>query len=179
MFPRYLERLLKMLKACGIHVVLETSGYFNYETFQRKLLPHLDLIYFDLKLADSQAHKKFTGRSNHRILKNFRRLIQSENVEVIPRVPLVPKITATDKNLSDLARCVREAGADRILLLPYNPMGIDKYPRLGMSSPDLPEGFMDPQEEEKIYEMVRRESTASCPATTDDTVSRQSLCLLL
>lgn len=155
MFPGYLERLLKTLKASGIHVVLETSGYFNFDTFRRRLLPYVDLIYYDLKLVDSRAHKKFTGRPNHVILENFRRLIRLGRVEVLARVPLVPGITATEDNLTALAKYVRKVGSDRILLLPYNPMGGDKYPSLGRSRPDLPERFMTPQEEERVREILR------------------------
>ncbi|MFH1117719.1 MAG: glycyl-radical enzyme activating protein [Pseudomonadota bacterium] len=153
MFPQYLERLLKSLKASEIHVVLETSGYFDYDTFRRKLLPYLDLVYYDLKLVDLRAHKKFTAASNALILENFRRLIRLGCVEVMARVPLVPGITATEENLTGLARYVRGAGAGRIMLLPYNPMGIHKYPSLGMPSPDLPEKFMKSHEEEKAREM--------------------------
>jgi pyruvate formate lyase activating enzyme len=37
LYPDYLEPLLKRLKARGIHLTLETSGYFDYEPFKQKI----------------------------------------------------------------------------------------------------------------------------------------------
>ena len=71
LYPDYLESLLAYLKRFRIHVTLETSGFFSYETFSRKILPYVDLIYFDLKIADSEAHRQFTGKSNQIIIENF------------------------------------------------------------------------------------------------------------
>jgi len=154
LFPGYLEALLVRLKARGVHVLLETCGYFRYDVFRRKIMPYLDMIYYDVKLADDQAHRTFTGRSNRSILSNLQRLIADSTVEVLPRIPLVPGITDTEENLCSLIRYLRGAGADRVALLPYNPMGIDKYPTLGMCRPDLPHGFMKPGEEERIRALL-------------------------
>ena len=154
MFPSYLERLLTSLKTQGISVALETSGYFNYDTFRRKILPNLDLIYYDLKFVDNRAHQEFTGRPNRTILQNLGRLIQDGNIRVLVRVPLVPGVTATEENLSSLIRYLRAVGADRVLPLPYNPLGMDKYPSLGLSAPDLPQRFMRPDEEERVREIL-------------------------
>ncbi len=150
--PQYLEALLKGLKAAGIHVVLETSGYFSYDTFRRKIYPYLDLIYFDVKLADNEAHKKYCGRPNTIILRNLQRLIKDGKVEIHPRVPLVPGITAVNDNLSAIAALLRSFGAKQVWLLPYNPMGIAKYMTLGRPAPDLPSKFMTPEEERQARE---------------------------
>ena len=89
-FPEYLEALLQSLKAKGIHIVMETSGYFNYRSFRQKIYPYLDLIYYDIKLADNEAHRRYCGRPNEIILRNFCRLAGEEGAEVQPRIPLVP-----------------------------------------------------------------------------------------
>jgi pyruvate formate lyase activating enzyme len=154
MFPDYLEALLKRLKAAGIHVILETSGYFNYETFRRKIHPYLDLISFDVKLASKEAHQRFCGRPNTIILRNLRRIIEAGKVELIPRVPMVPGITAIEENLSAIADLLRSSGAKQMRLLPYNPMGLAKYATLGRPTPDLPARFMTPEEEGLAYEAV-------------------------
>jgi pyruvate formate lyase activating enzyme len=160
MFPSYLESLLKLLREQEIQVVLETSGYFNYFTFCKKILPYLDLIYYDIKFADDRVHRKFTGRSNLRILENLRRLVRNSRVKVVARIPLVPGITATEVNLSSLIRCLRASGVEHLLPLPYNPMGIDKYLSLGISAPALPYRFMNRLEEEKVREILRAGCTA-------------------
>lgn len=55
--------------ARGVHTLLETCGH--YGGFRRLILAHLDLIYFDLKLADREAHRRYTGRFNDLILRNL------------------------------------------------------------------------------------------------------------
>ncbi|MFH0821273.1 MAG: glycyl-radical enzyme activating protein [Pseudomonadota bacterium] len=155
-FPHYLELLLTNVKAAGINVLLETCGYFNYATFEAQVLPFMDGIYFDLKFADPVIHAKFTGRPNHRIRANFERLLRERTVDVLPRIPLVPGLTATEENLSAMADYLRGLEADRVMLLPYNPMGLDKYACLGLPRPDLPDEFMKPDEEGRIREIMSK-----------------------
>jgi len=155
MYPNYLESLLKTLKASHVHIALETSGYFNYDIFKRKILPHLDLIYYDIKIADPEIHKKYTGKTNRKILDNLYHLLQEKPAAIHPRIPLIPGITATQENLSAIADLLCEAGADNVSLLPYNPMGIEMVASLGRPRPPLPREFMKPDEERQIYSMFR------------------------
>ena len=130
----FAAHLLQALKSHNIHTALETCGYFSYQRFQAEMLPHLDLIYFDLKLIDDQESRKYTGRSNRLILSNFSKLLQEKKVKVIPRIPLVPEITATRENLAGLAGLLRKHQMDTCFLMPYNPLWQDKIARLGMKS---------------------------------------------
>jgi pyruvate formate lyase activating enzyme len=155
MFPDYIEALLKLLKTEGAHVVLETSGCFDYGLFEEKILPYIDLIYFDIKTVDARTHRKHIGRSDRRILDNFRRLVKESSDRVQARIPLVPGITATRENLSSAVDFLYDAGAKSVSLLPYNPMGIDKAETLGRPRPLLPERFMSPDDERELHEMVK------------------------
>jgi pyruvate formate lyase activating enzyme len=156
LYPDYLEDLVRRLKQSGIHVVLQTSGYFDFETFAAKVLPYVDLIYYDVKIADSENHRHYTGVANDLILKNLCRLLQETAVKIEPRVPLIPEITATAGNLTSIMELLLDAGAERVTLLPYNPMGLDKYRTLGLRAPDLPDRFMTPEEEEACGRVVQQ-----------------------
>ena len=155
LYPDYLEPLLKRLTARGIHLALETSGHFDYEPFKQKILPYIELIYYDIKIADPELHREYIGKSNRRILDNLYRLLQEKGVEVHPRVPLIPNITASRENLSAIADLLCEAGAGDVSLLPYNPMGIEMAVNLGLSKPPLPEAFMSHDEERAVYDMFK------------------------
>jgi len=155
LYPKYLESLLKELKAKQVHIALETCGYFNFEIFEQKILPHVDLIYYDVKIADPETHRMYTGKTNQKILENLHRLVLEKPVAVQPRIPLVPGITATRSNLSAIVDLLGEAGADNVSLLPYNPVGIEMAASLGRPRPDLPERFMTPDEEKEIHSMFR------------------------
>jgi pyruvate formate lyase activating enzyme len=152
LYPKYLESLLKSLKARQVHIVLETCGYFNFDVFSRRILPYIDLIYYDVKIADPGAHRKHTGKTNEKILDNLRRLLLEKRTAVYPRIPLIPDITATVENLTAIVGLLVEAGANNVSLLPYNPMGIEMAVNLGRPKPHLPERFMSPEEEKEIHD---------------------------
>ncbi len=155
LYPDYLEELLRHLKSNNIHTLLETSGYFDYSTFKKKILPYIDVIYYDIKIAEEDDHKRFIGRPNQKILDNLRLLIEEEDVQIIPRVPIIPGITATHKNLSEIVQVLRGIGAENISLLPYNPMGMAMYTCIGRERPPLPDSFMKSDEEREVYDMFR------------------------
>ncbi len=141
-----------LLKRERVHLAVQTAGTFRWDAFRDALLPHLDLVFFDLKLLDPDLHRRYTGSDNAVILDNFARLCADGRVQVIPRVPLVPGVTATTDNLVAIARFVRRCGGRAIELLPYNPAGITKRRALGMPAvAALPEASMSPSDERRVH----------------------------
>ena len=131
----FLSTLIQELKGFGIHILLETCGFFSLSTFDREIYPHLDQIYFDLKIFDREAHRQYCGVSNDRILQNFAALQQRAldgNVPLLPRVPLIPGITATRANLEAIAHFLHQNGATKVALLEYNPLWLEKTAKLGL-----------------------------------------------
>jgi pyruvate formate lyase activating enzyme len=130
--------LAQALKGHGVHVLLETCGAFPLAAFKQRLYPYLDMIYYDLKLMDDQAHQHYCGASNRTILDNFRVLQESAQhggVPILGRVPLIPGITDTQDNLAAVAVFLKECGADRVALLPYHPMWLEKNRTIGIAVP--------------------------------------------
>ncbi len=156
LYPDYLESLLSLLKRSQVHVGLQTCGFFDYASFARQVLPYVDVIYYDIKIADPKAHRRHTGRDNRRILDNFLRLVDGERVPVHVRVPIVPGITNSSENLSAIVDFLLGAGARDVELLSYNPLGTKMAACLGRPSPPLPTAFMNPEEEKKIYDWFQR-----------------------
>jgi pyruvate formate lyase activating enzyme len=122
-----------------VHVVLDTSGFGDPQAFHR-LIDLCDLMFFDLKLIDPAAHRHYTGRDNDVILENLHTLSASGRPFVV-RVPLVPGVTDTDKNLAAVARTVCGLpGLQYVELLPYNRAAGSKYESVGMEfKPDYDE----------------------------------------
>jgi len=145
----YVSQLLRKLKERGIHIAIETAGYFHYEAFCSKLLPFLSLILYDIKLMNPKEHQIHTGRENQIILENFRRLIKDSPIPVIPRIPLVPSITAKPENLQAISEFIRECGLTQCLLLPYNPLGLSKRENLGKEPLDISQEWMSEEEEKR------------------------------
>lgn len=152
LYPDYLESLLALLKHCQVHVALQTCGFFDYAPFAQQVLPYLDVIYYDIKVVDANAHRMHTGRDNRRILDNFIRLVREDRVPVHARVPLVPDITDGWENLAAIVEFLRMAGAQDVALLPYNPLGTVMAACLGRPRPPIPVTFMNPEKEKGVYD---------------------------
>jgi len=164
LFPDYLEALLRLLKGRGIHVALQTSGYFDYEAFAAKILPWLDLVFFDVKFIDRHLSLRYLGRPNDRILNNLRRLLAQGSIEVRPRIPLIPGLTDSRENLTAIVDYLRRCGAADVSLLPYNPLGLEIYTRLGRATPDLPPAFPTPEAERRLVNAFREILAAGAAA---------------
>jgi pyruvate formate lyase activating enzyme len=146
MFPEYLEHLASELKQRSIHLLVETAGAFDGAWFAQSLLPLLDLVYFDVKIADADAHRAYTGCDNQRVFENLALLVRAAPERVQVRIPLVPGITATRENLDGLAKSLRDRGVRRAILLPYNPLGRHMAQRFGRATPPIAEDFMTKEE---------------------------------
>ena len=147
----YLEAVLTALSREGIRTAIQTCGHFSPDAFAARILPLVDLVFFDLKVWNSQEHAQFTGSKNNLILDAFCHLNRKAREKIIPRIPLVPGRTATRDNLRALATFLKDQGHTRCELLPYNPGGLEKRRALGMTRPlGLPETLMDQQEEEAL-----------------------------
>lgn len=150
LYPGYLQAVLRALRRASEqstdageaapHVLVQTGGYFPWKA-ARPVLEQVDLVQYDLKLADDAAHRRHLGRPNRLVLANLRRTV-ALGVPVEVRVPVIPGVTDAPDNLRALAALARDAGAARLTLLPYNPAGRDAYPPLGRPRPALPDGFL-------------------------------------
>lgn len=134
-FIDYLSCILPDLKKHGVHIAVQTCGYFDGERFISLLLPYVDILYFDLKIMDDSVHKRILGKSNRIILNNFKRLLKRD-IRIIPRIPLIPGYTATKGNLDALAGFLSNHGVTGCEFMFYNPVPTIKRVQLGMEPID-------------------------------------------
>lgn len=133
----YTAELLEKIKAHNIHTLIETCGQFKGDSFDSLVLPYVDMIYYDLKIFDTDLHRKYCGVGNEFIIENFRRLFkisQNGGFEIIPRTPLIPDITDTETNLCSIAGFLQQLGVKKAELLLYNPLWKEKEHKLGLEN---------------------------------------------
>ena len=90
-----------------------------------------DLVLYDLKLMDAEAHRRATGRDNRQVLDNLRAL-SAEGVELWIRLPFIPGVNDDQDNL-DCTGAFAAALPRRhqVHLLPYHGIASAKAARLG------------------------------------------------
>ena len=123
----------------GIHKAVETSGYAPEDAFAR-VLDRTDMMLFDVKLADTGRHRRYTGVGNGLILKNLETLKQSGK-DFVARVPLIPGVNDTYENMVATADLLAGSnGLKRVELLRYHKTAGAKYPMVGLTyNPDFDE----------------------------------------
>lgn len=127
----FLEEILKLCQASGIHTAVDTAGHVPWGHFER-ILPHTDLILYDVKLFDPEAHKKYTGVDNRRILGNLAKLLESGR-RVWVRIPVIAGINDSVAIMQSIRAFLQEHDMpEKVELLPYHAMGENKYPALGL-----------------------------------------------
>lgn len=139
--------LLAKAKTAGIHTAVETAGNVPAAAFD-KVLPHTDLVLYDMKFRDAERHRRYTGAANWLILDNLRGVAAS-GVETIIRVPLIPGLNdgVEFRTIADFT--AELSGVDELHILPYHALGVSKYGQLGLEYP------MEGTSEENAEEVER------------------------
>lgn len=155
MQPAFAEALLRLAHVEGLHTALETSGHTQWAVFER-LLPHLDLLLYDVKHVGSAVHRRYTGLDNALILDNLRRIANLPAPELIVRVPVIPGFNADATSLTAIAAFVLSLGhrVSEIDLLPYHTLGKAKYCALGRDYPWEDQPRLTDAEVQRLAEVV-------------------------
>lgn len=127
--PDFLRDLLAACTEEGIHTATDTCGYAPWSVFEA-ILPITSLFLYDLKIADDNKHKEFTGVSNRGIVDNLSRLI-AVGAAVEVRMPLIAGVNDSDDDVRAALGVLSTAGVRRLRVLPYHHTGSHKYEKLG------------------------------------------------
>ena len=126
--------LIELLDECskrGIHTAVDTAGLANTEIIL-DVAKRTDLFLYDLKMMDSERHRKWVGVPNEKILENLK-AVAATGVKIIIRIPLIGGVNDDAKNMEATARFVSELSGEKksVNLLPYHKIAQTKYQKLG------------------------------------------------
>lgn len=129
------EFLLECLKLCkkhDIHTCIDTAGYaFDYE----EILNYTDLVLFDIKEIEPERYQKLTGRKIDLSLK-FLETCQRKNVKMWIRQVIIPGYNDNITYINNLKQFIKSLkNIEKVELLPYHTMGIEKYKMLNVPYP--------------------------------------------
>lgn len=123
--------LAKQCRDRQINVAIDTAGCVPWEHFTC-VLPFTDTFLYDVKILDSEKHKKYVGADNDLILTNLKRLLD-EKANVIVRIPIIPGINDNEADIAAIRDFLSPYAVRRIELLPYHRLGENKYRALGLN----------------------------------------------
>lgn len=138
----FLAEILKKCKENGIHTAVDTAGAVPFRHFE-KILPYTDLFLYDIKLLDSEKHKRFTGADNQIILENLQKLF-AKGANIWIRIPVIQGVNDSPEELEAIKAFLDTCGTpEKVELLPYHPMGENKHRAIGRE----PQPFRAPDTE--------------------------------
>jgi pyruvate formate lyase activating enzyme len=136
----FCRSLLALLKESAIHTAVDTCGRCPPKALDR-VLPHTDLVLYDLKEINPQKHERFTGSDNYNILENLlyiRDIMQTQGrpEALWIRTPVIPGATASEDNIRGIGQFLSQkldGYVNRWDLCAFNNLCRDKYRRLNLN----------------------------------------------
>jgi len=157
----FVRQVAENLKTEGIHTALDTCGDVSWCRFE-EVLDVIDLVLYDIKVADRALHQRLTGRDNDLILANAK-MLAMQDVPMHIRLVAVPGLNDSPEELRARMGIVKELDSvKQIDLLPYHRFGVGKYARLGL---DYPLQGMDEHSEEEVERMRQQLEMFGIPVT--------------
>jgi pyruvate formate lyase activating enzyme len=133
---QFTQEILKQCRQHNIHTCIE-SELHCHPSLLDKLYPYTDLVITDIKHMDPEKHREYTGVDNHLILENIVKTVKLQKPLII-RIPVIPGHNNSEANIKATAEFISGKLFNRVLqvqLLPYRPLGLEKYDSLNMSYP--------------------------------------------
>lgn len=127
----FAKALLKRCKELNINTCVETSGFVSPFKF-KQILPFVDVLLFDYKITDSDAHQKYTGVPNQVILENLHAAYRY-GTSIYLRCPIIPGINDNNEHFNAIVELSgKYPKLKAIELLPYHDMGNSKRISIGI-----------------------------------------------
>lgn len=131
--PEFLLEILKLCKNKGIHTCLDTSGY-GFGDYD-EIFKYTDLVLFDIKHFEKEGYKNITYMDIDESLR-FLEAMKKNNTKMWIRHVVVPGLTDGEEHLTKLKEFTDTIpNVEKIELLPYHMLGVNKYEGLGIKYP--------------------------------------------
>lgn len=129
--PEFAIEILKQCSSCNIHTTMETCGHAPWKYYERAI-NYVDLIFYDIKHMNAEAHRQRIGPSNELILENASKIAEKCKQRMVFRVPVVPGFNDSVENISDTAEFIKKTSRNEVNIVPIHHRGLLKYQLLGM-----------------------------------------------
>lgn len=128
----FISECIKKLKKIGINTCIDTAGFGdNYQ----ELIKLVDLILYDIKALDKEKYRELVGQDISTTQK-FLDYCQSLNKKMWIRQVIIPGYNDNEEYMDELAKYISHLkNIEKVELLPYRTIGVDKYKSLNIPYP--------------------------------------------
>ena len=147
--PEFLKECLRLCKEKGIHTTLDTSGvgFGDY----KEILKYTDLVLFDVKHLTAEGYKNMTGINIDESLK----FLEDCKIKLWIRQVVVPGMTDSEEYIKELGEFIKTLeNVEKVELLPYHLLGINKYEKMGIKYRLDGIPAMDKEKCKNLYELL-------------------------
>lgn len=151
----FAKTLLEICQEHNIETAIETCGYVPGNSFDA-VDGLVDYYLYDIKHMDEEAHRRYTGVGNRRIIENLQRLsLSGKNITL--RLPLISDINTDKEEACRVGELIGMLNIAEVHLLPYHRLGEVKYHNLNVTYPlqGKPDFISDPEGQESIHRFAQ------------------------
>jgi pyruvate formate lyase activating enzyme len=147
--------ILSACKQQGIHTAIQTAGNYPFEKLEA-LLPHLDMIMYDIKGFSPDIYTKYIRGNREQIFGNLKTLAGRFQGVLAVRTPCVGSVNDSEEEIEQITKMLSGVGNIAYYqIIPYHGLGKAKYDALNEA---YTEHFYTPSPEKiTAYERI-----ASC-----------------
>ena len=129
---KFLTEAMHALKKEGIQSAIDTSGTY-IDDFTEEAIRTCDLVLLDIKHTDAERFEIMTGRSQETLFELID-IINRQKKHVWVRHVVVPDINDAPEDMEALNEFMRKIRfVDKVELLGYHTMAVEKYAKLGIT----------------------------------------------
>ncbi|WP_304748393.1 glycyl-radical enzyme activating protein [Dubosiella newyorkensis] len=149
------KTLLKKLKQENYHIALETTGSYPLSSL-KQVVEDVDLFLMDFKHLDLEKLEQITGANGAEVIENFQYLAKHYPEKVILRMPVIPRFNADRPTIEAVLDFAREYGIQEVDLLPFHPLGANKWQQLDRLYLYQEEPMMDKEQLKPYIELGKK-----------------------
>ena len=148
----FIEEMIDLCKKNNIHTCLDTSGVgSNYENVLKKV----DLVILDIKDYRDKEYEELTGK-NIKFYKKFLEDCIRLNKKLWLRQVIVPGMNDNEEYILGLKEYIKNIpNVEKVELLPYHTMALEKYEKLGIDYPLKGIPAMDKRKCEELETLLK------------------------
>lgn len=129
----FVREFLSVCRADGINTAIETNMAVEWADLN-EVSTLVDFWMCDLKIYDSEKHKKWTGAGNRTVVDNILKMAATGR-QMTVRTPVIPCVNDTAAEIEDICRLLAPfSGTVSYELMGFHTLGFSKYKSMGISN---------------------------------------------